>query len=260
MKTRLETLEFHVDDGLLAATLLAPATALPGMLFAHGWGGSQRQDLERARDIAGLGCVCMTFDLRGHERTREQQDVVTREHSLHDLVAAYDLLVERPGVDRESVGVIGVSYGGYLAALLTAMRPVRWLAIRTPALYPDGGWDVPKRTLNCDPQLPVFRRSRVSWKDNRALNACAMFRGDVLIIEAEHDALVPHAVIENYVTALQNPKSITTRVIAGADHAFGGDGPERAYTRLLIGWLTEMIVGARSNEAAKTVSQSAQLE
>ena len=187
------------------------------MLFVHGWGGSQEQDLDRARQAAGLGCSCLTFDLRGHESTRVQRDTVTRQENLDDLVAAYDLLAGHPGVDKDAIAVIGLSYGGYLACILASMRPVRWLALRAPALYPDAGWELPKQALNRDPQLAHYRRQTIAWKDNRVLNACAMFRGDVLIVESEHDDLVPHAVIDNYVTAFVKPRSITARA-----HCRGG--------------------------------------
>jgi uncharacterized protein len=258
MRTRLEKIEFAADGQQLAGTLLAPATVLPGILFVHGWGGSQEQDLEHARQAAGLGCTCLTFDLRGHEKTLVQQESVTRQQNLDDLVAAYDLLAGRPGVDKESIAVTGFSYGGYLAAILTSLRPVRWLALRAPALYPDGGWELPKRALNRDPGLADYRQRKIEWKDNRALNACAMFRGDVLIVESEHDTLVPHAVIDNYVTAFVKPRSKTARCIAGADHALTEDKHRRDHTALLINWLTEMIVGARADEAAKTAGKTAQ--
>jgi len=35
----------------LAGTLMAPAHEFPGVLFVHGWGGSQSQDLARAKDL-----------------------------------------------------------------------------------------------------------------------------------------------------------------------------------------------------------------
>lgn len=91
MRTRLETVDFAAGDQQLAGTLLAPATVLPGILFVHGWGGSQEQDLERARQAAGLGCTCLTFDPRGHERTQVQRDSVTREQNLLYPDAGWDL-------------------------------------------------------------------------------------------------------------------------------------------------------------------------
>src|SRR5215218_6735829 len=137
MSTRDEAIEIGVDGQRLAGTLVAPATTIPGILFVHGWGGSQEQYVARAREIAALGCVSLTFDLRGHARTEPQQSSVSREDNLQDVLAAYDELGHHPLVDSESVAVVGSSYGGYLAALLTALRPVRWLALRVPALYED---------------------------------------------------------------------------------------------------------------------------
>jgi hypothetical protein len=78
------------------------------------------------------------------------------------------------------------------------------------------------------------------------------------VVESEHDTLVPHAVIDNYVTAFSKPRSVTARVIAGADHALTSEKHQRDYTTILINWLTEMIVGARADEAAKTAPKAAQ--
>ncbi|WP_164705127.1 alpha/beta hydrolase family protein, partial [Pseudomonas viridiflava] len=129
---------------------VTPCEKFPGILFVHGWGGSQQRDLARAKNITGLGCVCLTFDLRGHERTEGLRATVSREQSLEDLLAAYDRLVSHPSVDPEAIAVIGTSYGGYLATILSAMRPVKWMALRVPALYWDADWDMPKQELDRD--------------------------------------------------------------------------------------------------------------
>ena len=134
-----DEVEIDVGDHMIAGTLVRPATMVPGVLFVHGWGGRQQQYLARAREIAALGAICLTLDLRGHGRTRHQQDTVTREENLRDVVAGYDTLVAQRGVDPSAIAVIGSSYGGYLAAILSSLRPVRWLALRVPALYKDDG-------------------------------------------------------------------------------------------------------------------------
>ena len=64
--------------------------------------------------------------------------------------------------------------------------------------------------------------------------------------------------MENYVNAFMKPRSTTARVIANADHALSDEKHQRDYTTLLINWLTEMIVGARADEAARTTAKPAQ--
>jgi dienelactone hydrolase len=66
MTARSESIQIDIDDEQMSGTFLSPKSKVPGVLFVHGWGGSQERDLVRAKGIAGLGCVCLTFDLRGH--------------------------------------------------------------------------------------------------------------------------------------------------------------------------------------------------
>ena len=249
MPTRDHKFQIAVEGERIAATLVTPSTTLPGVLFVHGWGGSQQQYLARAREITALGCIGLTFDLRGHARTEPQQETVSREDNLRDVLAAYDELVNHPSVDASAMAVVGSSYGGYLAALLTTLRPVKWLALRVPAIYKDAGWNLPKKQLHKDPDLIAYRRRRLGPGDNRALKACAAFGGDVLIVESEHDDIVPHRTIENYREATRQARSLTYRVIAGADHGLSQEQAQAAYTGLLVNWLTEMIFGARQGAA-----------
>jgi dienelactone hydrolase len=236
--------EIPVDGEQLAGTFLSPESKIPGVLFAHGWGGSQESDLVRARGIAGLGCVCLTFDLRGHGGTIAQQHTVNREQNLRDLLAAYDRLAVHPGIDGSAIAVMGNSYGAYLATILTTLRPVRWLALTVPALYRDEDWSVPKATLDRE-DLARYRRTPVPPAENRALAACVRFEGDVLLIEAEHDDLVPHPTLMSYRSAFERAHSLTHRIVDGADHGMSSDTCQQAYTSILVGWATEMIVGRR---------------
>jgi pimeloyl-ACP methyl ester carboxylesterase len=252
MTTRDDRIDIPVDDQKISGTFVTPATMVPGVLFLHGWGGSQEQYLARAREIAALGCVCLTVDLRGHAGTAAQKDAVTREDNLDDALAAYDTLTGHPGVDQDAIAVVGSSYGGYLAAVLSSLRPVRWLALRVPALYRDEDWHLPKQQLR-KYGLDDYRRGRVRPDENRALAACAAFRGDALIVESEHDHIIPHPVIENYLAALKSAHSLTYRVIEGADHALSEKPWQEAYTSLLLNWASEMVLGAREEGAAPGV-------
>lgn len=87
MTARSESIAIDIDDEQMSGTFLSPKSKVPGVLFVHGWGGSQERDLERAKGIAGLGCVCLTFDLREQQaRARDlPRNRIIREHSLWPL-------------------------------------------------------------------------------------------------------------------------------------------------------------------------------
>jgi uncharacterized protein len=227
--------------------VISPSLLMPGALFVHGWAGNQDHYRGRSRGIAALGCVCLTFDLYGHAETVAHQDSVTREDNLNDVMAAYDFLTGLPVVDKSAIAVVGSSYGGYLATILSTLRPVKWLALRAPALYKDEDWSVPKQRLNRE-QLREYRRSTLTPGDNRALRACAAFEGDVLLVESEYDEVVPSPVTANYRTAFANARSLTFRVLEGADHALSEPIWQQAYTSLLTHWAAEMVVKVRKAE------------
>src|SRR5690606_19610525 len=127
--------------------------------------GSQNRDIERARAISALGCVCLTFDMRGHGEHEASNKTVTRGENLDDVIAAYDRLANLKMVEEGSIVVVGSSYGGYLATLLTEFRPVRWLALRAPALYRDELWQAPKARLDRS-DLQTYRSALVRHDDN----------------------------------------------------------------------------------------------
>ena len=169
--------------------------------------------------------------------------------NLDDVLAAYDLLAQRRHVDPAAIAVIGSSYGGYLATILTTMRPVRWLAMRAPALYRDSGWDRPKLQMHQHHDLATYRSNVVAAMGNRALEACGRFEGDVLLVESENDTIVPRPVLTSYREALVRARSLTYRCLDGTDHGLTTEADQRSYTGVLVGWLKEMVRGARVGQA-----------
>ena len=159
------------------------------------------------KQLVPRGYACLTFNLRGHARTRRQFERVTRVQNLRDVLGAYDFLVGQPGVAAERIGLVGSSYGGYLAVLLTAERMVRWLALRAPAIYKDADF------------------------------AASRFAGDVLVVESEHDTVIPHQVVENYLRAFAvAARSVTHSVLRGADHGLSRTSSRKAYGKILEDW------------------------
>jgi len=249
-----QSVRIAVGGDHIAGTLVRPTTLLPGMLFVHGWRGSQKQYLMRAREIAALGCICLAIDLRGHAESSAQRHEVTREDSLQDITASYDFLAQADAVDESAVGVVGSSYGAYLAAILTSMRPVKWLALRVPALYKDEDWNVPKEELDRG-EIERYRSGFHETTANRALRACAEYTGDVLIVASERDEIIPPAVIASYRAAFRKVRSLTFRVLETADHGLSEERSQQAYTSVLLNWATEMVLGSREQGSAAAAVQ-----
>jgi uncharacterized protein len=254
MQLHDNAVHIKVRGGQIAGMLVSPAPRVPGILLVHGWGGNQQQYQKLTKELASLRCVCLTFDMSGHEATKSRRETVNREDNLADLVAAYDFLAAHPLVDRAAIAVVGSSYGGYLAALLTELRPVTWLALRAPAIYKDTDWQMPKQQLHREQALAQYRQQAIAAAENRALGACAAFRGDVLLVESGRDRIVPRAVLVNYRLACMNALSLTFRTISQADHALTDPRSRSSYATILKRWLDEMVTGARTYGRGKPLA------
>jgi hypothetical protein len=57
-------------------------------------------------------------------------------------------------------------------------------------------------------------------------------------VEAERDTVIPHPVIANYLAAFRrSARSVTHRLIVGADHGLAEERWRRAYGTVLVQWL-----------------------
>ena len=206
----------------LHARLFGPAEQRPGILFIHGLHSTQAGYAERAEALAGeLGAVCLTFDLGGHGQSEGSQPALSLADHIGDVVAAYDRLVAEREVAPGRIGVAGASYGGYLAAVLTARRPVARLAIRAPALYADADVPVP----------PAARAHRLGGGPNAALDAVRAFTGPFLVVESGRDTVVSAEMVRAYVDAAPRARHA---VMEEAEHALGQPQWRAEFLALLV--------------------------
>jgi hypothetical protein len=101
----------------------------------------------------------------------ETSPLTLKGQNLRDLLTAYDFLARQSGVDAAAD-----RRGWHQLRCLPGgdhdfARSVRWLAMRAPALYKDAGWELPKRRLREDPDLPdakISCRQYLRLKADRA--------------------------------------------------------------------------------------------
>lgn len=228
----------------LSVNLIKPQNfkaPLPALIFIHGWKSNQEGNIKRAEEISKLGFVCLTLDLRGHGESAGKIDLFSREDHLEDIKAAFKYLSNLKDIDPNRIGILGSSYGGYLSAVALNFLKFKWLILRVPALYFDEGFDTPTdKLIKENPQ--AFTSSDLTPENCLALKGITNFPGDILLIESEKDEIIPHPVIENYLSIIKDRNKLTYRVMKGAGHHFWNN-PEfdEVYLDIVIDWLRERL-------------------
>lgn len=209
----------------------------PALLALPGWDNDGKAQFEAlSAQLAPHGWICRRARIPDASWPAPQRAAVSRSDSLHALLEDYMDLAAVRGVARSRFGLVGFSYGGYMATFLSAAKPVRLLALRSPALYPDEHWDLPKEALD-KATLRAYRSQALGPAHNRSLWCCARFRGDVLLVDSEEDETIPPQVIDSYQRAFRNARSVTRHTLAGADHRLSAPAARREYHHVLLEWL-----------------------
>jgi esterase/lipase len=237
-----EPVELEVDGLKLRGNLYKPdgeAKKL-AMLFLHGWTGTPNE--AAAKLISENGFYAMTISLSGHEGSEGRLEDQTREKSLQEVLAAYDYFRQNLP-ENVKIGVAGNSYGGYFAAVLSAERAISCLQMRVPANYPDEDADKPR--INQGPENPKvaqWRRQKLDSSATHALKAIHNFNGQIQILEAEIDDVVPHQTVQNYIDAVTQKEQLDYRIMKGWPHSLADD-PERnqQYQTILLNWLDKQV-------------------
>jgi pimeloyl-ACP methyl ester carboxylesterase len=225
----VEPLRIDSSGRTLSAHVSAPAVRRPGLLFIHGLHSNQSGYLERAKAATErLGAVCLAFDLSGHGESDGAVSALSLRDHLGDVIAAYDRLVAERDVDTGRIGVAGASYGGYLAALLTARRPVARLAMRAPVVYVDSELSVPLALRTGGRGLP---------EESRAFDALRRFSGTVLLVESERDEVVPATTIQAYRDAVAEAEYV---LIPDAGHELNRPEWRKAFLDALLAFFREL--------------------
>jgi pimeloyl-ACP methyl ester carboxylesterase len=230
-----ESVVFVSGSRELAGHLFSPLSDAPsgiGLLFVHGSDSTQSGYAERAETASErLGATCLTFDLSGHGESGGSRAALSVRDHLEDCREAFDRLAQEPGVDPTRIGVCGASYGGHLGALLTASRTPGSLLLRAPALYADAELELPGGP----------RRSSIeSLETAAALRYLARYEGPSLLVESEHDELIPHGIVEAYLAACRNCRH---EVIPDIGHVLDNERARARFLELIVAWFGDTLSG-----------------
>jgi esterase/lipase len=193
---------------------------------AHdGWVVLWLQGFESTVDGHHEGCERMSaasdvpfaiLNYAGHGNHPVSLEKATRKQQFEEVCAVYDELVHR-GFDK--IIVIGGSFGGYMAALLTSVRKPRAVVLRAVANYKDEEFDYPyAQTIESKDgeAKDLYRQSIDTTYSNKAIEALRSFDGASYIIEHEADTVVTANIPQSYYHAAQHGSYIA---IQGLKHS-----------------------------------------
>lgn len=238
---RKEKVEFDGGGLTLRGDLFIPRsdTKKVAVLFIHGWTGKPNN--LAAEVVAAEGYNALTFSFEGHNNSDGSMDTITRKSALNNAVKAYDFLREAVGPESKIV-VVGNSFGGYIAALLTTVRECSDISLRVPANYLDQRMDEPQNGQGHEnPKVTEWRLKKLDHSSTEALHSVHNFTGHIQIIEAEMDELIPHQTVKNFVDACSDSAKVDYHVMAGWPHSLSShEGRNKEFQELLISWLKEL--------------------
>jgi pimeloyl-ACP methyl ester carboxylesterase len=106
-----EALTVTTDEGVHLAGWYLASTNRAAVVLLHGAGSTRSDVLDEAAVLAGNGFGVVMIDARGHgDSGGRAMDFGW--HGDADIAAATGYLANRPDVDRQRIGVVGMSMGG----------------------------------------------------------------------------------------------------------------------------------------------------
>jgi alpha-beta hydrolase superfamily lysophospholipase len=229
------------SDGLRLPAWFIPARdgqPGPGVVLVHGWESARDRALPMARFLHAAGFHCLAFDVRGHGANPPETLPLSGGEFGRDAAAAFATLMARPEV---TVGAIsGHSMGGIGAILAAAADPrvAGLVATSTPA----DPYRLTRQTFRLA-HLPIpdpiayplaWLTTRVYLQprghrvpDVSATAAIARYRGPILLVHGDEDAVVPVAHLERLATAARAARAgdaaaepVETMVVPGGQHSW----------------------------------------
>jgi dienelactone hydrolase len=152
----VEIVDVPYEEGPLPAYFVRATgddSAAPAVVFFDGLDGNKEEFYPLARAIADRGVGVLAIDGPGQGEALKLRGIRSRYDYEVAGSAAYEWIAARPDVDPSRVGIVALSFGGYIAGRVAAYEK------RYAACVAFGAqWDYREtwiRRLNIDPESPV---------------------------------------------------------------------------------------------------------
>lgn len=177
-------------------------------IVLHGAGNSSRTRFERLRQaLNSRGIPSVSFDFIGHGDTGGS----LLNSSLHERTDQASAVIRY--ACAAPLTLIGASMSGYTAIKLTEQFVVDNLILLVPAVYNSQAYD-----LAFGFGFSEAIRVPGSWQNSDAFSILSEFRGNLLIIAAEFDDVIPVEVVEKIHASAKNAEVKFLHIVTGSKH------------------------------------------
>jgi esterase/lipase len=188
------------------------------VLWLQGWTSTIDGHLAGITRMAeASGVTFAMLDYAGHGSHPVRLEDSTKQQQFNECLAAYDELVSR---GHKNIIVIGGSFGGYMAALVTGARTPAAIVLRAPAIYRDEEFELAfAKTALWDDTQDSDRLFRENITKNSRMNAIASVRAydnQVWVMEHELDTVIPKSVPVAYFEAAKRSNYL---VVPNTEHS-----------------------------------------
>ncbi len=211
------------------------------VLWLQGWGSTiEKHKAKMLRLAERTGITFAILDYAGHGSHPVPLEETTRQQQFNEVCMAFDTLKAE---GYENIIVAGMSFGGYMAALLAAEREPSAIILRAPAIYKDDEFSLPypERQGYRDQEYEALKATITPESDMAALHAISRFDGTVYVVEHEIDSVIPRNIPRAYFAVAKRGNYL---VVPATDHAVAKmPQPEKhdAYIERLIASIVGLV-------------------
>ena len=224
----------------------------PAIVFFHGCTGSKTEAhwlfVKLARHLADRGVLVLRFDFRHSGESEGRFEDMTLSGEIEDGIRAIEYITEECGADPDRTGILGISMGGAVAAIVAGRlgKRIRSCALLNPVArpYEDLSSIARAKELNTV-DFPVEFNSFLFGRpffdelaDIRPLEDIARATCPVLVVNGPTDRTVHPSRSHEYMEVLRGRPGVIAeiRIIEGADHTFATAAWEREVMEVVGEW------------------------
>lgn len=233
----------------------------PAIILLHGFTGNKSEShfifTSLARNLADAGFICLRFDFTGSGDSSGSFKEMTIETELEDAKIALQYLLSLNHVDKNKIGLLGLSMGGCVAALLAGISQeikslVLWSAVSNPEQQFSKLKNNYSKILDKATNSWIIDRNGLAVSSDffeilpelKPLSTISSYKGPAFIIHGEKDMAVPLSAAIEYKSALEKRQNATTNflMIKDADHVFSTIPFKEQVINSTVQWFTKTLL------------------